>query len=73
MYRSRDSIGHCINRELKTDLGLGEHQVSKDERRIEKSFGIAVLAHLLLPERAIRRSSRARRSIACFSIRFVSV
>src|SRR5438034_11623284 len=24
-----------INRELKTDLGLGEHQVSKDERRIE--------------------------------------
>jgi hypothetical protein len=37
-----------INRELKTDLGLGEHQVSKDERRIEKSFGIAVLAYLLL-------------------------
>jgi len=37
-----------INRELKTDLGLGEHQVSKDERRIEKSFGIAVLASLLL-------------------------
>jgi Transposase DDE domain len=37
-----------INRELKTDLGLGEHQVSKDERRIEKSLGIAVLAYLLL-------------------------
>src|SRR5215468_6767319 len=37
-----------INRELKTDLGLGEHQVSKDERWIEKSFGIAVLAYLLL-------------------------
>src|SRR6266568_1896715 len=37
-----------INRELKTDLGLGEHQVSKDEGRIEKSFGIAVLAYLLL-------------------------
>ena len=37
-----------INRELKTDIGLGEHQVSKDERRIEKSFGIAVLAYLLL-------------------------
>jgi len=37
-----------INRELKTDLGLGEHQVSQDERRIEKSFGIAVLAYLLL-------------------------
>jgi Transposase DDE domain len=37
-----------INRELKTDLGLGEHQVSGGEERIEKSFGIAVLAYLLL-------------------------
>ena len=37
-----------INRELKTDLGLGEHQVSKEEGRIAKSFGIAVLAYLLL-------------------------
>ena len=37
-----------INRELKTDLGLGAHQVSREERRIEKSFGIAVLAYLLL-------------------------
>jgi len=37
-----------INREWKTDLGLGEHQVSTEEGRIEKSFGIAVLAYLLL-------------------------
>src|SRR4029450_2954899 len=37
-----------INRELKTDLGLGEHQVSGEEGRIEKSFGIVVLAYLLL-------------------------
>jgi hypothetical protein len=37
-----------INRELKTDLGLGEHQVSGEERRIENSFGIAVLAYVLL-------------------------
>jgi hypothetical protein len=37
-----------INRELKTDLGLGEHQVSGEEGRIEKSFGVAVLAYLLL-------------------------
>ena len=37
-----------ITRELKTDLGLGEHQVSKEEGRIAKSFGIAVLAYLLL-------------------------
>jgi hypothetical protein len=27
---------------------LGEHQVSTEEQRIEKSFGIAVLAYLLL-------------------------
>jgi Transposase DDE domain len=37
-----------INRELKTDLGLGAHQVSAEEGRIENSFGIAVLAYLLL-------------------------
>jgi len=37
-----------IHRELKTDLGLGAHQVSGEEGRIEKSLGIAVLAYLLL-------------------------
>jgi hypothetical protein len=37
-----------INRELKTDLGLGEHQVGQEEGRIEKSLGIAVVAYLLL-------------------------
>ena len=36
------------SRELKTDLGLGAHQVSREEGRIEKSFGMAVLAYLLL-------------------------
>ena len=37
-----------INRELKTDLGLGEHQVSTEEGRIEKPFGIMILAYWLL-------------------------
>jgi hypothetical protein len=37
-----------INRELKTDLGLGAHQVSGEEGRIEQSFGIAVLGYVLL-------------------------
>jgi hypothetical protein len=37
-----------INRALKTDLGLGEPQGRKDARRIERSFGLAVLAYLLL-------------------------
>jgi hypothetical protein len=40
--------GAQFHRELKTDLGLGAHQVSGEERRIENSFGIAVLAYLLL-------------------------
>ena len=35
-----------INRELTTALGLGAHQVRGEEGRIEKSFGIAVLAYL---------------------------
>jgi hypothetical protein len=39
--------GEQSNRELKTDLGLGEPQVSREEGRIEKSFGIAILAYLL--------------------------
>ena len=46
-YQQRWAVEQ-INRELKTDLGLGEHQVSTEEGRIEKSFGIAVLAYLLL-------------------------
>jgi len=46
-YQNRWSV-ELINRELKSDLGLGEHQVSKEEGRVEKSFGIAVLAYLLL-------------------------
>jgi hypothetical protein len=37
-----------INRELKSDLGMGEHQVSGEERRIENSFGMALMAYLLL-------------------------
>jgi hypothetical protein len=35
-YQRRWPVEH-INRELKTDLGLGEHQVSREEGRIEKS------------------------------------
>jgi hypothetical protein len=46
-YQKRWAVEQ-INRELKSDLGLGEHQVSSEEGRIEHSFGIAVLAYLLL-------------------------
>jgi len=34
--------------ELKSGLGLGEHQVSGDKDRSEKSIGIAVLAYLFV-------------------------
>ena len=34
--------------ELKSGLGLGEHQVSGDKDRSEKSVGIAVLAYLFV-------------------------
>ncbi len=37
-----------IQREFKSDLGLGEHQVSEEEERIEHAVGIAVLVYLLL-------------------------
>jgi len=46
-YQKRWAVEQ-INRELKTDLGMGEHQVRQDEGRIEKSFGMALLAYLFL-------------------------
>ena len=46
-YQKRWAVEQ-INRELKSDLGMGEHQVRQDERRIEKSFGIAGMAYLFL-------------------------
>lgn len=37
-----------VNRDLKSALGLGEHQVRGDHDRIEKSFGLAILAYLFV-------------------------
>jgi len=37
-----------VHWELKSGLGLGEHQVSGDQNRSEKSVGIAVLAYLFV-------------------------
>jgi len=34
--------------ELKSALGLGQHQVTRQEERIEKSIGVALLAYLFL-------------------------
>lgn len=46
-YQRRWPVEH-IKRALKTDLGLGAHQVGGEEGRIEHALGIAVLAYLLL-------------------------
>jgi hypothetical protein len=47
IYQKRWAIA-LLNWELKSGLGLGEHQVSGDTNRSEKSVGIAVLASLLV-------------------------
>jgi IS4 transposase len=47
IYQRRWSI-EIIFKELKNGLGTGDHQVSKDIERVEKSFGIAIAAYLFL-------------------------
>jgi len=47
IYQKRWPI-EILFRELKSGMGLGEHQVTKDVDRIEKSFGIAIIAYLVL-------------------------
>jgi hypothetical protein len=46
-YQKRWAV-ELVNWELKSGLGLGEHQVSGDKNRSEKSVGIAVLAYLFV-------------------------
>ena len=47
IYQKRWAI-ELVNWELKSGLGLGEHQVSGDKDRSEKSVGLAVLAYLFV-------------------------
>jgi hypothetical protein len=47
IYQKRWAI-ELLHWELKSGLGLGEHQVSGDQNRSEKSVGIAVLAYLFV-------------------------
>lgn len=47
IYNRRRSI-EILFKELKSGLGLGEHQITKNKDRVEKSFGIAVIAYLLV-------------------------
>lgn len=47
IYQKRWVI-EIMFKELKSGLGLGDHQITKDPQRVEHSFGIAILAYLLL-------------------------
>lgn len=47
IYQKRWAV-ELLHWELKSGLGLGEHQVSGDANRSEKSIGIAVLAYLFV-------------------------
>jgi len=47
LYQFRWCI-ELMNRNLKSDLGLGQHQIRGDLQQHEKSFGIALLAYLLV-------------------------
>src|SRR2546423_10365166 len=47
IYQKRWAI-ELMNWELRSGLGLGEHQVSGDTNRSEKSVGIAVLAYVFV-------------------------
>lgn len=47
IYQRRFMI-EVLFRELKSGMGLGKMQVTKDENRIEKSIGLSILAYLLI-------------------------
>jgi hypothetical protein len=47
IYLRRWSI-EIIFKELKSAIGLGESQITKDKERVEKSFGIAIISYLFL-------------------------
>ena len=50
IYRKRWALA-LMNWELKSGLGLGEHQVSGAKERSEQSVGIAVLAYVFVLRR----------------------
>jgi hypothetical protein len=47
LYLRRWPVELCI-KELKSAVGLGQHQVTKDVARVERSVAVAVMAYLLL-------------------------
>ena len=47
VYRRRWSVERLF-KELKGATGLGQHQVTKDPQRIERSVAISIMAYLML-------------------------
>ena len=66
IYQRRWSV-EILFKELKSGLGLGEHQVTRDIDRIEKSVGMAVIAYLVLI-RARKEDIRPSRSWSIFQL-----
>ena len=68
VYQRRWPI-EILFKELKTGLGLGEHQVTKSIDRIEKSIGIAIIAYLTLI-RARRRDITPGKPWSIFQLKY---
>lgn len=66
IYQRRWSV-EILFKELKSGLGLGQHQVTKELDRIEKSIGIAILAYLFLL-RACRSDIHPGKSWSIFQL-----
>jgi hypothetical protein len=66
IYQRRWSV-ELIFWELKSGLGLGQHQVTKEEDRIEKSIGVAIIAYLFLL-RTCRNEIRPGHSWSIFQL-----
>jgi IS4 transposase len=67
VYQRRWTI-EILFKELKSGLGLGEHQVTKEVDRIEKSIGVAIIAYLVLI-RARKRDIRPGQSWSIFQLK----
>jgi hypothetical protein len=70
IYQRRWTV-EVLFKELKSGLGLGEHQVTKRLPRIEKSLGMALSADLLLL-RARKDDIRPGKSWSIFQLKTTS-
>jgi hypothetical protein len=67
VYQKRWPV-EILFKELKSGLGLGEHQVTKEIDRVEKSIGVAIIAYLVLI-RARRKDIRSGQPWSIFQLK----